>query len=156
MSAQPALHPTDEALRAYGLGRLDDSSAVAVNRHLESCPDCRWRVAERTSDSFRGQLREAGRRRSHPTVSHSHPDREGAVAAPASPTPARPPAETMPPGLADHPDFEILRELGRGGMGVIYPAHNRLLSRDEVLEVMNRHAMEGPGFQSSGPPVRRS
>ena len=51
----------------------------------------------------------------------------------------------MPPGLADHPDYEIRRELGRGGMGVVYLAHNRLLGRDEVLKVMGRHLLERSG-----------
>ena len=30
-----ALHPTDQTLGAYGLGKLDDGWAEAVNQHLE-------------------------------------------------------------------------------------------------------------------------
>ena len=59
---------------------------------------------------------------------------------------APPPADTMPPGLADHPDYEVIKELGRGGMGVVYLAHNRLMGRNEVLKVMSRHIMERPGL----------
>jgi formylglycine-generating enzyme required for sulfatase activity len=55
------------------------------------------------------------------------------------------PADTLPPGLADYPDYEIKRELGRGGMGVVYLAHNTLMGRDEVLKVMGRHIIERPG-----------
>jgi hypothetical protein len=51
----------------------------------------------------------------------------------------------LPPGLADHPDYRIIRELGRGGMGVVYLAHNQLMGRDEVLKVMGRHIIEKPG-----------
>src|SRR5262249_51978087 len=58
---------------------------------------------------------------------------------------APPPADTLPPGLADHPDYEIKKELGRGGMGVVYLAHNQLMGRDEVLKVMGRQIMERPG-----------
>jgi serine/threonine protein kinase len=47
--------------------------------------------------------------------------------------------------LASHPDYRIVRELGRGGMGVVYLAHNRLLARDEVLKVMARQIVEQPG-----------
>ena len=53
--------------------------------------------------------------------------------------------DSLPPGLAAHPDYEIKRELGRGGMGVVYLAHNRLMGRDEVLKVMGQHLMERPG-----------
>ena len=59
---------------------------------------------------------------------------------------APPAADTMPPGLADHPDYEVIKELGRGGMGVVYLAHNRLMGRDEVLKVMSRHIMDRPGL----------
>jgi serine/threonine protein kinase len=51
----------------------------------------------------------------------------------------------LPPGLAEHPDYRIIRELGRGGMGVVYLAHNQLMGRDEVLKVMGRHVIEKPG-----------
>ena len=54
-----APHPTDRSLKAYGLGRLDDATAESVNTHLEGCPDCRRRVAEISSDSFLGRLRDA-------------------------------------------------------------------------------------------------
>ena len=55
------------------------------------------------------------------------------------------PAGTIPAELAEHPDYEIIRELGRGGMGVVYLAHNEIMGRDEVLKVIGRDVIERPG-----------
>jgi hypothetical protein len=43
MTAPHALHPSDQTLSSYGLGKLDEAAAEAVNQHLESCPACRRR-----------------------------------------------------------------------------------------------------------------
>ncbi len=70
-------------------------------------------------------------------------------AEPVGPTRAsaasRLPAGSPPPELANLTDHEIVRELGVGGMGVVYLAHNRLMARDEVLKVIGQHIVEQPG-----------
>jgi len=139
-------HPTDQTLRAYGLGKLDDVSCGSVSKHLESCPDCRRRVAEMSSDSFLGRLRDA---QGSPEMSAtgrsqlggSFTDRGPAVAI------APPAADNLPPGLVDHPDYEVIRELGRGGMGVVYLVRNKLMGRLEVLKVVGGHLVERPGVR---------
>src|ERR1019366_9472548 len=99
----------------------------------EQCPDCRKRVAEMSADSFLGRIRDAQKGLG---VSASGQSRAGGTQTyKGSNSP--PPADTLPPGLADHPDYEIKKELGRGGMGVVYLAHNKLMGRDEVLKVMS-------------------
>jgi hypothetical protein len=40
--------PTDQALQADGMGKLDDDSAESVNKHLESCSGRNSRQAART------------------------------------------------------------------------------------------------------------
>ncbi len=142
MDAHAVTHPTDETLNSYGLGKLDDRSAAGVNKHLERCADCRKRVAELSADSFLGRIRGAQKPAGH---SMSDPSQPGAAKSHKSTNgPSPPPAHTLPPGLADHPDYEIKRELGRGGMGVVYLAHNTLMGRDEVLKVMGRQIMDSP------------
>ena len=59
MNAPPFFHPSEQTLNSYGLGKLDDASAEAVDKHLEECPDCRKRVAEMSADSFLGRVRDA-------------------------------------------------------------------------------------------------
>ena len=142
MDAVVSSHPTDQILSSYGLGKLDDASAQAVNEHLEECPDCRKRVAEMPADSLLGRVRAAqGLGKSILGQSQGG----GTQTSKGRDAPAPPPADTLPPGLVDHPDYEIKRELGRGGMGVVYLAHNRLMGRDEVLKVMGRQIMDRPG-----------
>jgi hypothetical protein len=146
MDAPQTQHPTDQSLHAHGRGQLDDSTAEYVNKHLETCPGCRSRVAELTSDSFVGRLREAQRRpdTSDPVVSSL----AGlSMVADGSSSPAPPPAETLPLGLGDHPDYDIVRELGRGGMGVVYLAQNKLMGRREVLKVVDGQLVERPGVR---------
>jgi serine/threonine protein kinase len=111
-------HPSADQLAAFGLGKLLGPSADTVVAHLETCVDCRRAVASLSSDSFVGriQVADAG---SAPSV--------------------------VPPELANHPDYRIVRELGRGGMGVVYLARNTIMDRDEVLKVAHRALLEKPG-----------
>ena len=45
MDAVTSLHPTDQTLSSYGLGKLDDRAAGAVSEHLMECSSCRTRIA---------------------------------------------------------------------------------------------------------------
>ena len=143
MDAHPILHPTDQTLSSFGLGKLDDVSAEAVDHHLEQCADCRKRVAEMSADSFLERVRVAQKSSGHSMSGQSRPGVTQSNSGRNAPAP--PPANTLPPELAHHPDYELKRELGRGGMGVVYLAHNTLMGRDEVLKVMGRQIMERAG-----------
>lgn len=144
MDSLNSLHPDDQTLNDYGLGKLDDDSAGRVDDHLSGCDDCRQRVAGLTSDSFLGRLRQV--HKPSPTSIPGGSMEPGTLSFLQGKTPSPPPSmDSLPLGLADHLDYEIKRELGRGGMGVVYLAHNSMLGRDEVLKVMGRHIMERPG-----------
>lgn len=143
MEAATHSHPTDEALRDYGLGKLDGPAELNVEGHLEQCPECRQRLAAVSSDSFLGRLRAS--QKAAGRTSAGEPAIDATISLGAV-HPAPPPsAESLPPGLAAHPDYQIKRELGRGGMGVVYLAYNGLTGRDEVLKVIGRHIVERPG-----------
>jgi anti-sigma factor ChrR (cupin superfamily) len=66
MDAPAATHPSDQTLQSYGLGKLDDILVEAVDKHLEGCDSCRDRVAQMTSDSFVGRLRDAQQAKPRP------------------------------------------------------------------------------------------
>lgn len=54
------------------------------------------------------------------------------------------PTLILPPGLAEATQYSDIRELGRGGMGVVYLARNTMMNRPEVLKVVNRALLERP------------
>ena len=148
MGATAAVHPTDPTLQAYGLGKLDDVSSGSVSKHLESCDSCQRRVAELSSDDFLGRLRNAQGSTGHVGANRSQVGRRPPRRRPTDlghlpsrrrrPTPCRPSWSTTP-------TTRSIRELGRGGMGVVYLAHNKLMGRLEVLKVVGRHLVERPG-----------
>ena len=53
MEARPVNHPSADALRAFALGKLDDSTASVLMSHLDGCPDCCKAVAALSGDDFR-------------------------------------------------------------------------------------------------------
>jgi Tol biopolymer transport system component len=136
------MHPSPQILAAFRKGKLDEAGADAVSRHLETCSTCRQAAVELSPGSFEA------------LVPVTRP--AGATLAEASPTPppapqpptaaaAEAPLKGLPPGLADHPKFRVRRELGRGGMGVVYLAEHRLLEKPVALKVLPPEVFTNPG-----------
>jgi formylglycine-generating enzyme required for sulfatase activity/serine/threonine protein kinase len=138
-------HLGDETLTSYSLGKVDDTVAETVGRHLAKCPDCRRRAAElstigRTA-APRNSPTQPGKTASDKQRSEK-PDASGGVS-PGKRTQA--PLKGLPEGLADHPQYQIECELGRGGIGIVYLARNKLMDRKEVLKVLTREMLSREG-----------
>jgi regulation of enolase protein 1 (concanavalin A-like superfamily)/predicted Ser/Thr protein kinase len=133
VDASVGAHPSADTLRAFGSGKLDDRAAQAVIEHLAGCATCARSVAAQSGDDFLGRLREAQRSGTTPVpVKRKDPHAREPTSSPPAPA-----VGNLPPGLAANAQYEVVRELGRGGMGVVYLARNRLLERLEVLKVVN-------------------
>jgi hypothetical protein len=139
MAAQLGTHPSPDDLREFAVGKLDARTAAEIMRHLDSCPDCCRAAAAQSGDDFLDRLRQAHSSSTTPAPA------ESPTGAEIAPTPVASPIANLAAELASNPQYEVLRELGRGGMGVVYLAKNKLMDRLEVLKVVNRALLDRPG-----------
>src|SRR5262249_60455532 len=106
------------------------------------CSAGRGPAAALSGDSFLRRLRAA--RPSGATTAHARGAGDTQGAKTGTPTESYVPPAILPE-LRHHPQYEVVRELGRGGMGVVYLARNKLMDRPEVLKVVGKHLLNSPG-----------
>jgi serine/threonine protein kinase len=143
MAANPAAHPPADDLRAFSLGKLDDATAAAVMTYLENCAPCRQQVASLSGEGSLNLLRQGQSAKPNPfeklgTLSHLP---KGSDRTSAAPFPA---AGPLAPELANHPQYAVVRELGRGGMGIVYEARHRLMDRPVAIKVIDKRLLDRP------------
>src|SRR5205823_5354910 len=101
----------------------------AIEEHVAQCDACCRFLDGLPQDTLSERLRAAGTRQDHEVV-----------APPVVTSPILPP----PPELVEHPRYEIVRCLGRGGMGVVYLARHRVMEREVAIKVLNPDLLRHP------------
>ncbi|MEO6710056.1 MAG: protein kinase, partial [Planctomycetota bacterium] len=116
----PVAHIDLEMLDRFASGALDEPSRQSTEQHLRSCESCRGRLSELQRDlEFAGLLRAAS------------------PAGPAAPQP-------LPESFGE---FRILREIGRGGMGIVYEAEQANPRRRVAIKLLGTGLVSGPELE---------
>src|SRR5436305_3117485 len=100
----PQVHPSPETLAAFGVGKLPAAQRAEVERHVAECDRCCAALQGVADDTLLALARAAA----PPGQAGDTVSAEG---------PAAPDAGPLPPGLADHPRYRVVKVLGSGGMG---------------------------------------
>jgi tRNA A-37 threonylcarbamoyl transferase component Bud32 len=146
-------HPSAEELAAFTLGTLDDETQATVEGHVADCTSCQERAAVAPTDSLLELLSRvhdlAGRgadtfvedaAQVETPVPSAALDEVTLASAVGPVTPAdRPEApEAIPPELAHHERYRIVRFLDAGGMGAVYEAEHRVMHKPVALKIIKR------------------
>jgi serine/threonine protein kinase len=125
----PIACPSDEMLSAFAVGELPEPELTEVAEHLDRCTRCGEQASrlDRAADPILVGLRLIGDFVLKTPIAGEETD--GWVEAEDVPLPAQ-----------TWGDFRIVREIGRGGMGVVYEAFQESLSRHVAVKLLREPA----------------
>jgi WD40 repeat protein len=147
-----ATHPSDRELSEFLLGKLPDLDQAAIESHFADCDVCRDRALEVPAhDTLVELLASARTRVDSERGAAPTPTLDGAPTPPAfAPTLAWQEelaigGAEMPPALANHPKYRLIRRLGTGGMGSVWLAEHKVMNRKVAVKVIRPDLLTRPG-----------
>ncbi|MHB1561422.1 MAG: protein kinase domain-containing protein, partial [Isosphaeraceae bacterium] len=125
----PIACPSQERLFAFAVGELPETELAEVAKHLEQCLRCgeQARQLDRATDPILAGLRLLG------DLGPSTLDAADKTYGLAGP-------RDVPILTGTWGEFRIVREIGRGGMGVVYEAYQESLNRHVAVKLLREPA----------------
>jgi serine/threonine protein kinase/WD40 repeat protein len=129
-----AIHPSPEELSAFSLGQLPPDAAAEVECHIRECePCCETMLGLSSGDTFIAMLQEAKQLPTDQTLAQARQSVSD-----------RSLMSEIPKALTEHPRYEIVHLVGKGGMGDVYQARHRMMERTVAIKIINRELMRKP------------
>ncbi len=132
----------NDMLKAFASGRLDANAEEQMAALLEKGPELQQRLAALSKDGLSAKLRQVAK----PSLAEVVV--KGKVRSPQADSQQQrkdPLVQNVPAELAAYENYQIVKELGRGGMGVVYLAKHIPMDRLEVLKVLNERLLDHDG-----------
>ncbi|MEL6110350.1 MAG: protein kinase [Planctomycetota bacterium] len=122
-------HPAADLLERYAVGRCDAVDAAVIEAHVLTCDECCAKLADAPRDLLLSQLA------AHSSIAG---DTDRGLAATDVQASLNKSANSnhFADRLSGHPKYRFVREIGAGGMGVVYQAEHRVMNRMVALKVI--------------------
>lgn len=125
-------HPSPQQLSTFSGGGGTQAFRAAIAKHVTTCDKCRHLVQVKSLKASEA-LANGSIKPIVGTDRNSQFDVQSAE---------------VPSPLRAHPQYQFVRELGRGAMGTVYLVEHRLTGRQEALKVLNPQWVERPDVRA--------